>query len=176
LKSVRQFWSGTCPKMIRLLLVHVQINKLAHLATQSSEERCRLFEKNQSIIPLRRRYSLLSVEDLAKPASLHPKHLEKFVGFGLIEHTVRTGWGPLFRRSSLERLRRIHRLTRDLGIDLAGIAAVWTCAAGDDGASPVGRWSLQNLRVGRTAGPILDRDFQAQVAPVPKVRTAPDRR
>ena len=31
---------------------------------------------------------------------------------------------PLFPRSSLERLRRIVRLSRDLGINLAGIAAV----------------------------------------------------
>ena len=83
-----------------------------------------MVKKNQSIIPLRRGYSLLSVEDLARAASLHPKHLEKFVGFGLIEPTVRTRSGPLFRRSSLERLRRIHRLRRDLGINLAGIAAV----------------------------------------------------
>jgi DNA-binding transcriptional MerR regulator len=83
-----------------------------------------MVEKNQSIIPLRGRYSPLSVEDLAKAASLHPNHLEKFVGFGLIEHTVRTRSRPLFRRSSLERLRRIHRLRRDLGINLAGITAV----------------------------------------------------
>src|ERR1700729_4488745 len=102
---------------------------------QSSEERCRMVEKNQSIIPLRRRYSLLSVEDLATADPLYPKHLGKFVGFGLIEHTVRTRSGPLFRSSSLERLRCIHRLRRDQGMNLASVAAFWTSANGDDGAS-----------------------------------------
>jgi DNA-binding transcriptional MerR regulator len=85
---------------------------------------------------LRTRYSLLSVEDLARAASLYPEHLEKFAGFGLVEHTVRTRSSPLFRRSSLERLRRIHRLRRDRGINLAGIAAVWTSANGDDASRP----------------------------------------
>jgi MerR family transcriptional regulator, heat shock protein HspR len=42
----------------------------------------------------------------------------------LIEPTASTRSGPLFHRSSLERLRRITRLRRDLGINLAGIAAV----------------------------------------------------
>jgi DNA-binding transcriptional MerR regulator len=83
-----------------------------------------MVEKTQSVIPLRRAYSLLSVEDLAKAASLHPRPLEKFVGYGLIEPTVRTRSGLMFPRSSLERLRRIHRLRRDLGINLAGIAVV----------------------------------------------------
>jgi MerR family transcriptional regulator, heat shock protein HspR len=83
-----------------------------------------MIEKAQSVVRLRRGQPLLSIEDLAKTASLHPKHLEKFVGFGLIEPTVRTWSGPMFTRSSLERLRRIHRLKRDLGINLPGIAAV----------------------------------------------------
>ena len=46
------------------------------------------------------------------------------LGFGLIEPAIRTWSGPMFPRSSLERLRRIARLSRDLGINLAGIAAV----------------------------------------------------
>jgi hypothetical protein len=95
-----------------------------YLATQILEVRRPMVEKVQAVIPLRREHSLLSVQDLAKAAYLHPKHLEKFVGFGLIEPTVRTRSGPMFPRSSLERLRRIDRLRRDLGINLAGIAAV----------------------------------------------------
>jgi DNA-binding transcriptional MerR regulator len=99
-------------------------SKTNHLAGQISEVRRPMVEKTQSVISLRRAYSLFSVQDLARAASLHPRHLEKFVGFGLIEPAVRTRSGPLFPRSSLERLRRIDRLRRDLGINLAGIAAV----------------------------------------------------
>ena len=81
-------------------------------------------EKPLLAVPSRGEYALLSIEDLAKATSLHPKRVEKLVGFGLIEPAIRTWSGPMFPRSSLERLRRIVRLSRDLGINLAGIAAV----------------------------------------------------
>jgi MerR family transcriptional regulator/heat shock protein HspR len=73
---------------------------------------------------LNRSNSLVSVEQLAKAASLRPESVREFVAVGLIEPSCQTGSGPLFPRSSLERLRRILRLRRDLGINLAGIAAV----------------------------------------------------
>jgi MerR family transcriptional regulator, heat shock protein HspR len=73
---------------------------------------------------LNRSNSLVSVEQLAKAASLRPESVRKFVAVGLIEPSCHTWSGPLFPRSSLERLRRILRLRRDLGINLAGIAAV----------------------------------------------------
>jgi hypothetical protein len=41
---------------------------------------------------------------------------------------------------------------------------------------PLEPQQLQNLRVGRTAGPMLDREFPPHVAPMPKVRTAPHQR
>jgi hypothetical protein len=99
-------------------------SKPSRLTTRISEEKYPLVEKPSSVVPSHGAHSLLSVEDLAKAASLRPKRVEKFVGFGLIEPAIRTWSGPMFPRSSLERLRRIVRLSRDLGINLAGIAAV----------------------------------------------------
>ena len=99
-------------------------SKSIRLTTRVSEERYPIVEKANSVVPSHGAYSLLSVEDLAKATSLHPKRVEKFVGFGLIEPAIRIWSGPMFPRSSLERLRRIVRLSRDLGINLAGIAAV----------------------------------------------------
>ena len=55
---------------------------------------------------------------------MQPERVRKFIAVGLIEPSRQTLSGPLFRRSSLERLLRIMRLRRDLGINLAGIAAV----------------------------------------------------
>jgi MerR family transcriptional regulator/heat shock protein HspR len=83
-----------------------------------------MVDRAHSVLLWSREHALLSVDDLARAAALQPKRVETFVGFGLIEPTVSTGSGPLFPRSSVERLRRIVRLRRDLGINLAGIAAV----------------------------------------------------
>jgi len=94
------------------------------LHINNSKARLPMVEKSQRVIPSRAAYALLSVEDLAKAVSLRPRRVEQFVGFGLIEPKVTIGSGPLFSRSSLHRLQRIVRLRRDLGINLAGIAAV----------------------------------------------------
>jgi DNA-binding transcriptional MerR regulator len=68
--------------------------------------------------------SLLTLEDLADAAAMPPKRVEKLVGAGLLEPSSTTCSGPLFPASCVERLRRIRRLRRDLGINLPGIAAV----------------------------------------------------
>jgi hypothetical protein len=62
------------------------------LTTRISEERYAIVEKANSVVPSHGAYSLLSVEDLAKAASLHPKRVEKFVGFGLT-------WESIWRES-----------------------------------------------------------------------------
>lgn len=80
--------------------------------------------KTESLVLWRRANSLLSLEDLADAASLPPKRVETFVGLGLIEASTMTRSGPLFSSTCVERLRCIQRLRRDLGINLAGIAAV----------------------------------------------------
>jgi MerR family transcriptional regulator/heat shock protein HspR len=67
---------------------------------------------------------LLTVEELSSAAGIHPELVEKFVFCGLIEPATRSGAAALFSVSAVERLRCIVRLRRDLGVNLAGIAAI----------------------------------------------------
>jgi DNA-binding transcriptional MerR regulator len=55
---------------------------------------------------------------------MSPDRIAKFVGVGLIEPCTKTRSGRLFSASSLDRLRRILRLRRDLGVNLAGAAVI----------------------------------------------------
>ena len=66
----------------------------------------------------------LSIADLARSVSMTPDRIAKLVGIGLIEPCTKTRSGPLFPASSLDRLRRILRLRRDLGVNLAGAAVI----------------------------------------------------
>ena len=81
-------------------------------------------DKTQELILWRTEHSLLTLEDLANAAGLHPELVEKFVGYGLLEPSANTGSHPLFPASSVERLRCILRLRRDLGVNLAGVAVI----------------------------------------------------
>jgi MerR family transcriptional regulator/heat shock protein HspR len=95
-----------------------------HSKSQSSAKGRAVTSRVHPVLPCREEHGLLSVRDLAKATSLHRKRVETVVGSGLLEAAVCTWSGPLFPRSCLERLRRIVRLRRDLGINLEGIAAV----------------------------------------------------
>src|SRR5260370_2780846 len=66
----------------------------------------------------------LSIDDFARSVSMTPDRIAKLVGVGLIEPCTKTRSGPLFSASSLDRLRRILRLRRDLGVNLAGAAVI----------------------------------------------------
>ena len=66
----------------------------------------------------------LSIDDLARSVSMTPDRIAKLVGIGLIEPCTKTRSDPLFSASSLDRLRRILRLSRDLGVNLAGAAVI----------------------------------------------------
>jgi DNA-binding transcriptional MerR regulator len=66
----------------------------------------------------------LSIDDLARAVSMSPDRIAKFVGVSLIEPCTKTRSGLLFSASSLDRLRRILRLRRDLGVNLAGAAVI----------------------------------------------------
>ncbi|MGE3536173.1 MAG: chaperone modulator CbpM [Candidatus Tectimicrobiota bacterium] len=65
-----------------------------------------------------------TLEGLAARAGLHPAFLESLLDYGLLEPLERAAPQPLFDVSSLERLRVIERLRRDLGVNLAGIAVI----------------------------------------------------
>jgi hypothetical protein len=69
-------------------------------------------------------HSLLTLEGLASAAGLHRDLVEKFVGYGLVEASASVGPEPLFPASSVEQLRRVVRIRRDLGVNLAGVAVI----------------------------------------------------
>lgn len=102
---------------------------LAHLRCGQNDAKSRELRRAmpngaQALALWRTANSLLTLKDLADAAALHPKRVEKFLAFGLIEPSAETSSGPLFSASSVERLRRIMRLRHDLGVNLAGIAAI----------------------------------------------------
>lgn len=81
-------------------------------------------DKYSEEIHWRTEYSLLTLEELAGTAGLHPELVEKFIDYGLVEPATTTGSHSFFSVSSVERLRRIIRLRRDLGVNLAGVAVI----------------------------------------------------
>jgi len=81
-------------------------------------------DETRSMILWRTERALLTVEDLARATDLHPDQVEKLVGFGLVEPVAGVGSNPMFAVDAVERLRRIVRLRRDLGVNLAGVAAI----------------------------------------------------
>ena len=81
-------------------------------------------DKTRALILWRSGRDLLSVEDLARSTGLHPDLVERFVGFGLLEPESGPGSHPMFPVSAVDRLRRIVRLRRDLGVNLEGVAAI----------------------------------------------------
>jgi DNA-binding transcriptional MerR regulator len=72
----------------------------------------------------RRQHSLLTLEELAEAAGLHPALVERLVRCGLIEPSPNSGPSALFPASAELRLRRILRLRRDLGVNMAGVAVI----------------------------------------------------
>jgi MerR family transcriptional regulator, heat shock protein HspR len=83
-----------------------------------------MVEQTHALIRIQTAESFLSLNDLAIAAALQPRRVEQFVSCGLLEPSAETRFGPLFSPSSIDRLRRILCLKRDLGINLAGMAVV----------------------------------------------------
>ncbi len=65
-----------------------------------------------------------TLESLATRAGVHPVRLESLMEHGLLEAREPAGARSLFDATSLDRLRVIERLRRDLGVNLAGIAVI----------------------------------------------------
>ena len=76
------------------------------------------------IVLSRRNPRLLTLEELAQAADLHPDLVESFVDFGLLAPMERHGSRPLFDTAAVLRARAIHRLRRDLGVNLSGVAVI----------------------------------------------------
>ena len=81
-------------------------------------------EQTHALTVWRTEHSLLTLEDLATAAGLHPELVDVFVRYQLVEPTVHTSSCPLFPRSSVERLKRILRLRHEMGVNLAGISVI----------------------------------------------------
>lgn len=81
-------------------------------------------QKAHALILWRHEHALWTLEELADSAGLHPKVVEMLVRSGLIEPSATVGFRPLFAPATEERLRRIMRLRRDLGVNLAGAAVI----------------------------------------------------
>lgn len=81
-------------------------------------------DKGPEVIHWRTEYSLMTLEELAGAAELHPELVEEFIDYGLVEPATAASSNRLFSVSAVERLRRIMRLRRDLGVNLAGVGVI----------------------------------------------------
>jgi DNA-binding transcriptional MerR regulator len=81
-------------------------------------------EQTHALTVWRTEHSLLTIEDLASAAGLHPELVDTLVRYRLVEPTASTGTCLLFPISSVERLGRILRLRHDLGVNLAGVGVI----------------------------------------------------
>jgi len=81
-------------------------------------------EQTHALTIWRTEHSLLTLEDLATAAGLHPELVDVFVRHRMVEPTTHTGSCPLFPTSSVQRLKSILHLRHDLGVNLAGIAVI----------------------------------------------------
>jgi DNA-binding transcriptional MerR regulator len=75
-----------------------------------------------ALVVWRIEHSLLTMEELASAADVHPDLAAAFVSYGLLEPDPSAP--TLFPASMVERLRSIVRLREDLGVNLAGIAII----------------------------------------------------
>jgi chaperone modulatory protein CbpM len=94
--------------------------------------------KYQMIVVQSRR-DLLSVEDVAARAGVHPDIVRRFIDFGLIHPADEPSPETMLDPEAVHRICVIQRLRRDLGINLPGIAVILDlldrlAAVGDGGS------------------------------------------
>jgi len=66
----------------------------------------------------------VTLDGLAERTGLHPTLIERFVEYGLIEPAERAGAHMLFEVDCVARVRKIERLRRHLGANLASVAVI----------------------------------------------------
>lgn len=77
------------------------------------------------IVLRREAHKFLTIDAAASCAGIHPSVVERFVECDLIEPVRGESIGDLlFDAAVIPRLKRIERLRRDLGINLAGVAVI----------------------------------------------------
>ena len=67
------------------------------------------------------RYAITAV---AAHCGIHVQTLRRYERFGLLEPAAIEAGLPLYSEADIERVRRIRRLIDDLGVNLAGVAAI----------------------------------------------------
>jgi DNA-binding transcriptional MerR regulator len=67
---------------------------------------------------------LVTLDGLAARTGLHPTLIERFIEYGLIEPVERAGAHMLFDLDCVARVRKIERLRRHLGTNLASVALI----------------------------------------------------
>lgn len=60
----------------------------------------------------------------AKLCDMHPQTLRLYERLGLVKPQRRDNRNRLYSEQDIERLRQIQRLTRDLGVNLAGVEVI----------------------------------------------------
>jgi DNA-binding transcriptional MerR regulator len=66
----------------------------------------------------------MTLDTLADYAGVHPEYVLRLVQFGLIEPIRETEAEMFFRAAAVLQVRRIARMRRDLGVNLAGVAVI----------------------------------------------------
>ena len=79
------------------------------------------------IIPLDKPFYVIGVA--ARLVSLHPQTLRHYESLGLVVPKRTHGNMRLYSPSDIERLRKIKRLTQDLGVNLAGVEVILRLSA-----------------------------------------------
>lgn len=64
------------------------------------------------------------ISAVASHAGIHVQTVRRYEEFGLLEPRPDRRGGALYSDADIERIRRIRRLTDDLGVNLAGVAAI----------------------------------------------------
>ena len=76
------------------------------------------------LIVVRPSRDLISLEDVASRAGVHPEVVRRWIDLGLLEPADGTSTGIMLGPEALRRVHVIQRLHYDLGINLQGIAVI----------------------------------------------------
>jgi DNA-binding transcriptional MerR regulator len=76
------------------------------------------------IVLSQRNPRLLTLDELAQAADLHPDLVARFVDFGLLTPVEQERPRLLFDPAAVLRARAIQRLRHDLGVNLPGVAVI----------------------------------------------------
>lgn len=66
----------------------------------------------------------VSVEVISRRVRLTPAMVRRYTQLGLVAPSAWSGRTPMYGEADIARLRKVVRLTRDLGLNLAGVEVV----------------------------------------------------